>query len=64
MNKRLILFVILIAIFVVFIIQNSASVDIRFLVFDITMPRAVLLMLTLGIGMLIGIFIPYRFKKD
>lgn len=61
---RNILAISLFVLFLIFIIQNSASVSVRFLVFEASMPRAILLTLTLAVGVLIGIFITYRFKKE
>ena len=60
--KYVIIFILLI-IFGIFVIQNTTSVTVSFLVFDATMPRALLLIFTFVLGILIGIFIPYRFKK-
>jgi len=53
----------LLAIFIIFILQNMASVTVNFLVFEISMPRALLLSLTLLIGVLIGIFLPFELQR-
>jgi uncharacterized integral membrane protein len=54
----------LMAIFIIFVLQNLTSVSVDFLVFEITMPRSVLLSITLLIGILIGIIIPFGSLKN
>ncbi len=55
---------ILLALFVVFVLQNMASVTVNFLVFEVSMPRAILLSVTLLIGILIGIIIPFGSLRE
>ena len=64
MNFKSIILIILVAIFITFIVQNTASVTVSFLIFNATMPRALLLIFTLAIGIIIGILLPYQFKKN
>ena len=63
MNVKYILVIILLSLFGIFIVQNTESVTVKFLMLDAMLPRAILLLLTLAVGILIGIFIPYQFKK-
>ena len=63
MNFKNIILIILVIIFITFIIQNTTSVTVSFLLFNATMPRALLLIFTLAIGIIIGILLPYQFKK-
>ena len=63
MKVKYVIMIILLIIFGIFVVQNTTSVTVSFLVFDATMPRALLLILTFALGILIGIFIPYQFKK-
>jgi uncharacterized integral membrane protein len=63
MKPKYIIATILIILFLVFVIQNVSSVTVSFLIFDITMPRALVLSLTFAIGLLVGIFLPFEFKK-
>ena len=49
--------------FAVFVIQNLTSVTVNFLIFELTMPRALLLVLCLVIGVLVGLVLPFEFKK-
>ena len=47
---------------VIIVLQNTEPVETRLLFATITMPRAVLLFVTLVVGVLIGLLIP-RFRK-
>lgn len=53
----------LIILVVIFIIQNTESVSVSFLLYEISMPRAFLLSLVLLVGIIIGVFLPFEFKK-
>jgi len=64
MQIKYIVLIILLILFIIFIIQNTASVTVKFLAFEAMMPRAILLTVTFAIGVLIGIFVPYRLKKE
>ena len=64
MSAKYIIFIVLLILFMIFIIQNTASVTVKFLTFEAMMPRAVLLTITLAVGVFIGIFVPYGIKKD
>jgi uncharacterized integral membrane protein len=53
-NVRPILLIVLIGIGVVFAIQNVADVEVQFLLWSIALPRAILILAVLALGMLIG----------
>ena len=62
MNKmKIIIMGILIIIAAVVAIQNTQPVDTHILIFTITMPRAVLLLLMALIGFVIGIFTVFHY---
>jgi putative membrane protein len=63
MSLKMIIVLILFLIFLIFIFQNIETVTVSFLMFDISMPRALLLVVTFAIGLLMGIFIPVDYKK-
>ncbi|MFC1556369.1 LapA family protein [candidate division KSB1 bacterium] len=63
MNFKTILLLIVVVIVIIFIVQNTTTVSVSFLFFEATMPRALLLILTLASGIIIGILLPYQFKK-
>lgn len=54
MTKKNIIIVILIALVVAFVIQNTQTVEVRFLVWTVTMSRALMILLTLLIGVIAG----------
>lgn len=56
MKARLIATAILILIVVIFLIQNAAVVEIRMLFWEIAIPRSLLIVVMLLIGILIGWF--------
>jgi uncharacterized integral membrane protein len=64
MSFRAIIFVVLGILFLIFVFQNIQTVSVQFLVFEMNMPRALLLIITWIVGLLIGIFLPYEFKKS
>lgn len=53
----------IVLLFLIFIIQNVSSVTVTFLFFQVTMPRALLLFITLITGLVIGIFLPFNVKR-
>ena len=54
MQIRVILTSLLIALSVIFVLQNTQVVEIRFLFWTLTMSRVLLILLVLGIGVLVG----------
>lgn len=57
MHYKLIAILILVGLVVLFIVQNVAVVEIRFLFWSIQMPRSLMIFLVLGTGMIIGWFL-------
>ena len=62
MNAKLIVVVLLSAAAVLFIIQNTAVVEIRFLFWSVQMSRSIWMILLLAVGIVIGWFLPGWFK--
>jgi uncharacterized integral membrane protein len=54
----------IVILFFVFLFQNLANVTVNFLFFTMSMPRALLLIITLAIGVLIGILMPVGLRKS
>jgi uncharacterized integral membrane protein len=54
MNVKLILLIILASLAVIFLTQNVAAVEVTFLVWSISMSRALLIFFTLVIGFILG----------
>ena len=68
MNIKLILFLILASLAVIFITQNVAVVEVSFLFWSVSMSRALLIFFLLMIGFVLGWFLhgylSYRNSKD
>jgi len=62
MNYRLILILTLAGLAVLFMIQNIAVVEIRFLFWSVQMSRALLMFFLVAIGIIIGWFLHSFFK--
>ena len=67
---RNILFIILIGAVLIFVFQNMATIEVKFLVWTLTVSRALILLATLAIGIIGGSLLTYparrqkaRFKK-
>ena len=67
---RNILFIILIGAVLIFVFQNMATIEVKFLVWTLTVSRALILLVTLAIGIIGGSLLTYparrqkaRFKK-
>jgi uncharacterized integral membrane protein len=68
MNVKLILLIILASLAVIFLTQNVAAVEVTFLLWSISMSRALLIFFTLAIGFILGWFLhsylSYRKAKN
>lgn len=62
MNFKMILTFVLVALFLIILIQNITVVSLRFLAWEITMSRIIFIPLILMIGFILG-FIAARLKK-
>lgn len=64
-SMRLVVTVVLAALAIVFVFQNSTSGRIRFLFWDFSMPAWIWLLVVLAVGVVIGSLFPwFRPKKD
>lgn len=64
MNTKQIILIAIAVLALIFIIQNTTTVTVAFLFFEIAMPRAILLSFTILIGIIIGILLPYKIGKQ
>lgn len=60
MNVRTVIVIVLICLFALFLLQNSADVDIRFLFWKLTMPRVILLILAGLAGCAVGVLVGWE----
>lgn len=58
MSPRSIVASVLLVLCLIFLLQNLESTQVRFLFWYVAMPRALLLGVTVAIGVLIGLFLP------
>lgn len=63
MNIRLYVGLTLLVLVVIFIIQNAVAVDIRFLIWKVTMSRSLVILIVLAIGIAIGWISAAHFRK-
>ena len=49
-----VLLIVLVAVGIIFAIQNVADVEVQFLLWAMTLPRAILIVVVLALGMVIG----------
>lgn len=64
MNIRAMLTLLLTALSVIFVLQNTEVVDIRFLLWTLSMSRVLLILLLLAVGVLIGWLSHGQFAPD
>jgi putative membrane protein len=64
MRTRIIISILLAVLLVIFTIQNSEIVTVRLYFWDTNIPGALLFLICLCIGVLIGILIPVKKKKS
>lgn len=62
MTLKLVIAIGLILFVMIFAVQNAATVDIRLLFWDVALPRSLLIIMMLMIGMVIGWFLRSVFR--
>jgi uncharacterized integral membrane protein len=63
MMFRVVLFICLIAAVLIFVFQNLQMVEVKFLLWTVTTSRALILFITLGIGLIAGYLLSHFPKK-
>lgn len=56
-NLKPTLLIVLVAVGVLFALQNVADVEVQFLLWSVTLPRAILILVVLAVGIVIGIIL-------
>ena len=60
---RVVIFICLIAVVFIFVFQNMQTVEVRFLLWTITISRALILFITLAVGLIGGYLLTYPTRK-
>jgi len=63
MRTKVIIIILLTALLVIFVLQNTETVNINFYFWDIIIPRALLLFVCFAMGLIIGLIIPASRKQ-
>jgi len=56
-NLRPALLIVLVAVGILFALQNVADVEVQFLLWSVTLPRAILILVVLALGIVIGVIL-------
>lgn len=62
-SGRLIFIAVLLFLFAVAVLQNTGPVMLKFLFWSVSMPRAILILISALFGLIFGIFLSVRAKK-
>ena len=62
-SGKLIIFVILLVLFVVALLQNTPPVPLKFFFWTVSMPRALLILISAIVGLILGILLTLRSSK-
>lgn len=63
-RMKSILIIVILAFFCIVFLQNTQSVETRILFMSVVMPRAILLIITLLIGFVLGLIFPFFIKRS
>lgn len=63
MNIKLVISLVLLALVLIFVVQNTQVVEIHFLLWSLAMSRALVIFLVLAIGMLAGWLLASHFSR-
>jgi len=62
-SGKLIIFVILMVLFIAALLQNTPPVSLKFLFWTVSMPRALLILISAIVGLILGILLTLRASK-
>lgn len=63
-SGKLVLVMILLLLFAIAVLQNTQPVSLKFLFWAVSMPRAILILISALIGLILGIYFSVRTKKN
>ena len=64
MKTKIIIIVVLAVLLIIFVLQNTAMVSIKFWFWELNIPRALLLFVCFAVGLIIGLIIPTSKKQN
>jgi uncharacterized integral membrane protein len=62
-SGKLVLVMILLLLFAIAVLQNTQPVSLKFLFWSVSMPRAILILISALVGLILGIYFSVRAKK-
>lgn len=63
MKSKIVIIIVLAVLLIIFVLQNTEVVTIKFWFWDMSIPRALLLFVTFAIGLIIGLMVPSTRKS-
>ncbi len=64
MKTKIIIIIILAVLLIIFVLQNTAIVEIKFWFWELSIPRALVLFICFAMGLIIGLIIPSTRKNE
>jgi uncharacterized integral membrane protein len=58
MKSKIVIIILLAVLLIIFVLQNTEIVVIKFWFWDLSIPRALLLFVTFAVGLIIGLMVP------
>lgn len=63
-SGKLVLVMILLLLFAIAVLQNTQPVSLKFLFWSVSMPRAILILISALVGLVLGLYFSVRSKKN
>ena len=63
MKSKIVVIVLLTVLLIIFVLQNTEVVIVKFWFWDLSLPRALLLFITFAVGLIVGLMVPSSTKK-
>jgi len=63
MKSKIVIIIVLAVLLIIFVLQNTEMVVVKFWFWDASIPRALLLFVTFAVGLIIGLMVPASRKR-
>ena len=63
MKSKIVIIIVLAVLLIIFVLQNTDMVVVKFWFWDTSIPRALLLFVTFAVGLIIGLMVPTSPKR-